>query len=57
MEKQNGTKRIKRLSARSAKRQFHPLVVFLEDILIRVDTVDIYMAVLWNRRVENEIDS
>ena len=36
-------KRTKRLSARSAKRQFHLLAVFFENILIRADTVNIWL--------------
>nr|DAG80278.1 MAG TPA: hypothetical protein [Caudoviricetes sp.] len=37
-------KRTKHLSARGAKRQFHLLAVFSENILIRVDTVNIWLG-------------
>lgn len=42
--KQNGMKRTKHLSARGAKRQFHLLAVFCENILISVDTVNIWLG-------------
>jgi hypothetical protein len=42
--KQNGMKRTKHLSARGAKRQFDQLAVFFENILIRVDTVIIWLS-------------
>lgn len=37
-------KRTKPLDARGAKRQFHLLAVFFENILIRVDTVNIWLG-------------
>ena len=42
--KQNGMKRTKPLDARGAKRQFHQLAVFFGNILIRVDTVNIWLG-------------
>lgn len=42
--KQNGMKRTKPLSAHSVKRQFPLLVVFFENILIRADTVNIWLG-------------
>lgn len=42
--KQNGMKRTKPLNAHSVKRQFHLLAVFFENILIRVDTVNIWLG-------------
>ena len=41
--KQNGMKRTKLLDVHSAKQQFHLLEVFFENILIRVDTADIWL--------------
>ena len=42
--KPNGMKRTKHLNARGAERQFHLLAVFFENILIRVDTVNIWLS-------------